>query len=584
MEFGAINLIIIIVGILVCFTAIIFKKLFEAILGFIWGFSSAYIIMMLMALAGASQIRNMNEATTIATLLIVGILMAIVTVWLEQLLITIHSVVISFVILFLLFGMLFQNEEFSAALIIALIIAVLIGIAMWKYYKYAFIIETAITGSIMINHMWLMDSSSGSHSLRNMGSSINEGAVFLTILIAIAGILVQSNILKRMENMTESGSLSAEAGMNISINPKEFLKETWGRVSNSVAIRDLLSEKLWLFIALFGFVVSPILDSHSYEFSYPAYQWITQGCDILEMVAYGGILYFAFQKSAVSGFVYCLPAVIVRIYTEWISWPITTLSTTVLIAGPLVILGMCLLLRKVMHADYKYFCSILFIIFYKCFLYSWVSNRQIVWPVMSLYYLPILCMVVSITIIMKVKCNINIFNKYIIAFLAAAAVCFGVYKYMDDKQTYQDSALGQYDDSDSDTVKVEESAFTPEQLALLTDGSWQLYGTVACDTGEEVLPMDIFYWSLRYFNELTFDTEGNFKIALGAVYDFSGKYKFEGDSIVLYSDTTSDIISMEFGTYTTWNGMEADSLVWEYEDDEGKKYLVYMSKPELFTE
>lgn len=126
MEFGAINLIIIIVGILVCFTAIIFKKLFEAILGFIWGFASAYIIMMLMALAGASQIRNMDEATTIAMLLIVGILMAIVTVWLEQLLITIHSVVISFVILLLLFGMLFQNEEFSAALRIALIIAVLI--------------------------------------------------------------------------------------------------------------------------------------------------------------------------------------------------------------------------------------------------------------------------------------------------------------------------------------------------------------------------------------------------------------------------------------------------------------------------
>ena len=134
---SALNILIIVIGIMICFTAIVFKKLFEAILGFVWGFSLSYVIMMLMALVGASQIRDMSDATAMFLLIAIGIIVAVITVALDRLMITIHSMIISFLLLLLLVGVMFQGSDFSVALIIALVGAVIVGIVMWKWHKYA---------------------------------------------------------------------------------------------------------------------------------------------------------------------------------------------------------------------------------------------------------------------------------------------------------------------------------------------------------------------------------------------------------------------------------------------------------------
>lgn len=599
MEFGITNILIIVIGILVCFTAIIFKRFFDAILGFVWGVSVSYIVMILMALSGMSQIRNMQDATAVIVLILVGVIAAIATVLLERLFITIHSVIISFFILFLLIGLSFQDAELSVIIVITLIGAVIIGMVMWKYHKYAFIIETAITGSIMINHMWLISYNSNLYIVRNSESNINAGVIILTIIIAIAGVVVQSNILRRMENNIVSFHLENNSGGDNLFSPDELKKDILARILDSAIVRDMTSEMIWLLIALLGFVVFPILDFHSYKFSYPISNWIVQICDILEMVAYGGIIYFVFNKKAICGFLYCFPAIIVRIYTEWIKWPITTASTTVLIAGPAVMFLMCLLLKKIIKSNYKYFCSILLVIFYKCFLQSWVANKKILWPVMKSYCLPIVCMVIVLTIIIKVKRNINIFDKYIVAIIVVVAVGFGVYKYIDYKQIYNNSALGQYYQSDSDIIAnstnnpndnnakaenntVAEKNYSTEQLSLLTDEIWEVYDTVDYFTGERIYVMSVLGESLRYNNKLTFDEMGNFEIALGSQYNFSGEFKFKGDNIVLYSDSTSEMISMEYGTYIAWNGMETNALIWDYESESVGRCIVYFVNPSFY--
>lgn len=95
MQLTALNWFIIFVGVLLCFAGILFKKLFEAILGFIWGFATTFLIMLFMALAGAEFLLNMEDASWLIVLIIVGTIVAVLALYLERLLITIQAFVIS---------------------------------------------------------------------------------------------------------------------------------------------------------------------------------------------------------------------------------------------------------------------------------------------------------------------------------------------------------------------------------------------------------------------------------------------------------------------------------------------------------
>lgn len=274
---SALNILIIVIGIMICFTAIVFKKLFEAILGFVWGFSLSYVIMMLMALVGASQIRDMSDATAMFLLIAIGIIVAVITVALDRLMITIHSMIISFLLLLLLVGVMFQGSDFSVALIIALVGAVIVGIVMWKWHKYAFIIETAVTGAIMINHFWLVPAGTNYYSLAYGGSGINGMAVLVTIIVAVAGIITQSNLLNRMETLAASRASIGGLGSASSISAGDLINDISDCLRNSVIIKELLSEKIWLLIALLGFIIFPLLDDKCYLFEYPMY-WVASTC------------------------------------------------------------------------------------------------------------------------------------------------------------------------------------------------------------------------------------------------------------------------------------------------------------------
>ena len=586
---NALNVLIIVIGILVCFTAIVFKKIFEAILGFVWGFSLSYVIMMLMALVGTSQIRDMSDATAMFLLIAIGIIVAVITVALDRLMITIHSMIISFLLLLLLVGVMFQGSDFSVALIIALVGAVIVGIVMWKWHKYAFIIETAVTGAIMINHFWLVPAGTNYYSLAYGGSGINGMAVLVTIIVAVAGIITQSNLLNRMETLAASRASIGGLGSASSISAGDLINDISDRLRNSVIIKELLSEKIWLLIALLGFIIFPLLDDKCYLFEYPMYNFVRQGCNIMEMVAFGGIIYFACTKKPLTGLVYCIPAVAVRFYTEGFMWSLTHLSGAVTTFGALAVFAICLILKNIITGNSKYFVCMVWVVFYQCFLYAWVGNNRICWPVMQLYYIPILCMVIVLTLMVKIKQNINVFNKVIIAIVVVAAITIVVYQYVEHKKVYNESALGQHKQTDNsvlsnDSDQSNEPPYTQEQLEMLTNESWEVYDTVDSQTGEKVIPMDVFAWALQHTNSLSFDKSGNFEYAIGGTY-FSGKYDFNGNKVVLYSDTTSDVIEMKVGTFV-YGSMETPSLIWNHVSDyattEGREFTVYMVTPSFY--
>ena len=195
---------IIIIGIVVCFAGICFKKLFEVILGFIWGFATGYLIIAILALAGNKAIRNIDDSSALFILIVAGLLLAALSVALERLMMAIRGFLISFFIMMLVLAAASNDMEMTTALGIAVIIAFIVAGVMWAYYKYAFIIECAITGSIMINHVGLLGGADPSSFMSNAlyggyMSADNSTSVFFTVLVAIAGIVVQSIILSKIE-------------------------------------------------------------------------------------------------------------------------------------------------------------------------------------------------------------------------------------------------------------------------------------------------------------------------------------------------------------------------------------------------
>ena len=112
----------------------------------------------------------------------------------------------------------------------------------------------------------------------------------------------------------------------------------------------------------------------------------------------------------------------------------------------------------------------------------------------------------------------------------------------------------------------------------------KIRATVDCQTGEKVIPMDVFAWALQHTNSLSFDKKGNFEFAISGTY-FSGKYDFDGNTVVIYSDSTSDVIEMKVGTFV-YGSLETPSLIWNYTssylETEGREFTVYMVTPSFY--
>ena len=154
MEINAGNILIILVGIVLCFFGIYLKRVTQIIMGFAWGAVIAFLLISGLAVGG--MLDDSNEAIAILIVLAVGILMAVLAVKLERLLVMVQGVLLSFLICMVILGALLGNDGAAIAIILSLIISAVMGYLLWMYYRYAFICETAVVGSIMINHVWLI--------------------------------------------------------------------------------------------------------------------------------------------------------------------------------------------------------------------------------------------------------------------------------------------------------------------------------------------------------------------------------------------------------------------------------------------
>ena len=264
---------IIIAGILICFAGILIKKIFEALLGFIWGIATGYLILIILALAGNHAVQNMNDSTVVVILIIAGLILAALSVFFDRLMVAIRGFLISFFIMILILAVASYDMEMTTALAIAVIVAVIVAGVMWEYYKYAFIIECAITGSIMINHIGLMGGANPqsfmSNTINGYRSSDNSTAVVITVLVAIAGIVVQSMILSKMEENGVIGTVKLGGGIHPTSESglalTSLLPDSHIRKATIAAVRNY--EKYLLIAPVIAFLILRLMSRYEYETS-----------------------------------------------------------------------------------------------------------------------------------------------------------------------------------------------------------------------------------------------------------------------------------------------------------------------------
>lgn len=311
---NTLDILIILIGILFCFFGIRFRRYVQIFFSFLCGCIFAYFIMFVLVMS--RTVDDIEDMLAVFIVLAVGILMAIISWKFERLLVTIQAILLTLVITIVIVGLAFSDISFGVAFIISLIIAGIMGYITWMYYRYAFICETAIVGAIMINHIWLFGSTS------DIGYGYYEGgnifAVLLTIITAIAGIIVQSKTLKRMEGRT-NGKTPQWRNRPFSFN---FVAEAFNRsdVKKLKASNLGLYEKLMVVAPISAFLVNRILNSmyntesesmHSILMSTGTFRMYLNV--ILEGIFVGGIIYFViyyeFKVSAIYQLFYlaCLP-------------------------------------------------------------------------------------------------------------------------------------------------------------------------------------------------------------------------------------------------------------------------------------
>ena len=310
MDINAGNILIILIGIALCFFGIYFKRAAQIIIGFAWGALFAWLVILVLSVRGA-----MNEESSVIAILIVlaiGILMAVLSVKLERLLVTIQGVLLSLVITLSIFGSLLGDAGMVAAIIVSLIISAIMGYLLWMYYRYAFICETAMIGSIMINHVWLLGS-----------EELSAFSVILTMIIAAAGIKVQSMWLRKMEGKMPKKRINIEKKMNPAPQPsiqKPPISDTFfnGNVQKAGMASLCTYEKLLVLIPIFVFVINNALNRYAmYMGSEGLYAFLDSGWRVRSVLslllqgAFAGcivyfVIYYETKVSAIYQLLYLL--------------------------------------------------------------------------------------------------------------------------------------------------------------------------------------------------------------------------------------------------------------------------------------
>lgn len=140
------NLIMMCIGLVICFGATYIRKVVAGIMGAIWG---TLLGLLILFLSGSSVylLYRWDDSTVKMVILFSGIV-CVLSIVFEKLCVAINTFLCSFFVFFVFACIFFENnEDFEIILVIILTAAFILAVYSYAYYRYAFILVSAYSGA-----------------------------------------------------------------------------------------------------------------------------------------------------------------------------------------------------------------------------------------------------------------------------------------------------------------------------------------------------------------------------------------------------------------------------------------------------
>lgn len=299
------NLILLCVGIIICFGGIRFKRLFSAITGAAWGALLGVIITFLTA-SSIYDIDDKMGIYIITCALVTCILCAIF----DSLCTIITSFITAFSICIIILLLLPLSDVIYIILLIAVVIASVIAYLAYLFDKIAFILVTAFSGAFIANigGFGIIKQMSLDEMLLRVvfGNTSSFSIIFIgTIILGIIGCYIQNL------RITNCGSSSFSKEAPLQLNMSEVMSPF------IVKLKSLFDDvdSLLFLIPCIAYVVIPLL-LWELHLERNIYVFLLQMERFLEIVSLSILIYLVITQDKKRNIIYQLPYLLMQIWTD----------------------------------------------------------------------------------------------------------------------------------------------------------------------------------------------------------------------------------------------------------------------------
>lgn len=305
------NLILMILGLIICFGGMYFRRVCSGILGFLCGILGAFVLALVMV-----GIWHVGDDSTILTVVICGIICAILSAIYYKVCAAINSFLSTFALVTILLAFAGDMDSEMGIIALAAIVALMVAVLSIKYYDYSFIITSAVVGAFIasVNGYELMQGYDLEDLLTEIiWRSYDEQATILiaTIILSVLGISVQLHRLKLVGSSTvepisgqakKVGQTAAPIVRSASKHVTEIFHQASTEEGRVDLLEEIIKEKLLFIAPIIAFLIIPIIDKIDVYGDYGLIlSWIS---DMTSAVSLGTLIYFILKKNRRFAFFY----------------------------------------------------------------------------------------------------------------------------------------------------------------------------------------------------------------------------------------------------------------------------------------
>ena len=305
------NLILMILGLIICFGGIYFRRVCSGILGFLCGILGAFALALVMV-----GIWHVGDDSTILAVVICGIICAIFSAIYYKVCAALSSFLSTFALVTILLAFTGDMDSEMGIIALAAIVALMVAVISVKFYDYSFIITSAVVGAFIasVNGYELMNGYDLEDLLTEIiWRSYDEQATILiaTIILSVLGISVQLRRLKLVGSSTvetisgqakKVGQTAAPVVRSAGKRATEILHQASTEEGRFDLLEEIIREKLLFIAPIIAFLIIPVIDKIDVYGNYGLIlSWIS---DMTSAVSLGTLIYFILKKNRRFAFFY----------------------------------------------------------------------------------------------------------------------------------------------------------------------------------------------------------------------------------------------------------------------------------------